>query len=127
MSIALLAFIGGSACFGGGLLIAEPSGQLLGLSLSLIQTTQFESYLIPGIVLFGVIGVGSFFAMAAVIRTLPIFPVLVAADGAVITAWIIIQIAMIERVLPQQLIIGFIGLLLLGLGVLKWNHHVPEQ
>jgi hypothetical protein len=71
--------------------------------------------------------VGSFFVMAAVIRLLPKFPVLIAADGAVITAWIIIQIAMIERVLPQQLIIGFIGLLLLGLGVLQWDHHIPEH
>jgi hypothetical protein len=127
MSIALLAFIGGSACFGGGLLILDPSGQILGLSLSLLQTTRFDDYLIPGIVLFGVIGVGSFLVMTAVIRTIPAFPFLVAADGAVVTVWIVIQIVLIETVLPQQLIIGFIGLLLLGLGVLQWNHHTPER
>jgi len=121
-SIVLVAFIGVSACFGGGLLIVDPSGRLLGLSTSMLETTPFESYLIPGIVLLTVIGVGSFLVMATIIRSNPIFPVLVTADGAVLTTWVIVQIAMIEVVLPQQLIIGFIGLLLVGVGVLQWNH-----
>ncbi len=121
MSIALLAFIGGSACFGGGLLIADPSGRLLGLSLSLLQTTEFESYLVPGMVLLMVVGMGSFAVMIAVIRSLTIFPIFVAMDGFIVTTWIIVQISLIEIVLPQQLIIGFLGLLLIALGVLQWD------
>ncbi|MEX1138196.1 MAG: hypothetical protein WEB33_07885 [Bacteroidota bacterium] len=119
----LLAFIGVSACFGGGLLIADPSGRLLALPASLLETSPFENYLIPGIVLFVLLGGGSFLTLAAVIRNVPVAPFLIVANGVCITSWILVQITMIETILPQQLVIGFIGLLLVALGVLQWDQH----
>ena len=120
-SITLLAFIGVSACLGGGLLIADPSGRYLALPTSLLSASPFNDYLIPGIVLFVLLGGGSFLTLAAVIRNVPGAPFLMVADGVCITTWIIVQIGMIETVLPQQMIIGFIGLLLVVLGVLQWD------
>ena len=117
----LLAFIGVAACFGGALLITDPSGRFLGLSTSLLETSPFTNYLIPGIVLLVLLGCGSFLTLAAVIRNVPAAPFLIVANGVCITLWILIQIKMIETVLPQQLIIGFIGLCLVVLGILQWD------
>jgi len=121
ISNVLLAFIGGSACLGGGLLIVDPSGLLLGLPTSTLQTTPFENYLIPGILLFVLLGGGSLLTLGALIRTIPISPILVTAEGVCITTWIIVQITMLETAVPQQLIIGFIGVILIALGVLQWD------
>ena len=121
ISTVLLAFIGGSACLGGGLLIVDPSGLLLGLPTSMLQTTPFENYLIPGILLFVLLGGGSLLTLGALIRTIPISPILVTAEGVCITTWIIVQITMLETAVPQQLIIGFIGVILIALGVLQWD------
>lgn len=53
----LLAFLGLSAIGGGVALIISPSGKLLGgLPLSLLQHSPFKNFLIPGIILFVVLG-----------------------------------------------------------------------
>jgi hypothetical protein len=54
----LLTFLGLSAIGGGGALIISPSGKLLGgLPLSLLKNSPFNNFLIPGIILFVVLGV----------------------------------------------------------------------
>jgi hypothetical protein len=54
----LLAFLGLSAIGGGGALIISPSGKLLGgLPLSILKKSPFDNFLIPGIILFVVLGV----------------------------------------------------------------------
>ena len=54
----LLAFLGLSAIGGGGALIISPSGTLLGgLPLSILERSPFTNFLIPGIVLFVVLGI----------------------------------------------------------------------
>ncbi len=53
----LLAFLGLSAIAGGGALIISPSGKLLGgLPLSILERSPFNDFLIPGIILFVVLG-----------------------------------------------------------------------
>jgi hypothetical protein len=53
----LLAFLGLSAIGGGGALIISPSGKLLGgLPLSILKNSPFHNFLIPGIILFIVLG-----------------------------------------------------------------------
>lgn len=53
----LLAFLGLSAIGGGGALIISPSGKLLGgLPLSILDRSPFDSFLIPGLILFIVLG-----------------------------------------------------------------------
>ena len=53
----LLAFLGLSAIGGGGALIISPSGKLLGgLPLSILVRSPFNDFLIPGIILFVVLG-----------------------------------------------------------------------
>ena len=42
--------------------ILKPDGSLLSMSVEILQESPFQSYLIPGIVLFSVIGIGSLIA-----------------------------------------------------------------
>ncbi len=67
--IFLLSFLGLSA-FGGGLtLIISPSGKLLGgLPLSLLENSPFDNFLIPGIILFIILGVFPLFIVFALIK-----------------------------------------------------------
>ncbi len=56
--IVLLAFLGLGAIGGGGALIVSPSGKLIGgLPLSILKDSPFPDFLIPGIILFFILGV----------------------------------------------------------------------
>ncbi|TKT86578.1 hypothetical protein [Dyadobacter frigoris] len=55
--IFLLAFLGVGALFGGGVLIISPSGELIGMPLSMLDASPFRDFLIPGILLFVVLGI----------------------------------------------------------------------
>lgn len=52
----LLAFLGVGALFGGAILIVSPSGKLFGMPLSMLRQSPFTDFLIPGIILFIVLG-----------------------------------------------------------------------
>jgi hypothetical protein len=57
MLISLLLFLGLSAMGGGYFLIISPSGKLLGgLPLSILEHSPFPNFLIPGIILFLILG-----------------------------------------------------------------------
>ena len=56
--LSLLAFLGLSAIGGGGALMISPSGKLLGgLPLSILERPPFNDFLVPGIILFVVLGI----------------------------------------------------------------------
>lgn len=55
----LQAFIGLWAVAGGVGLVLDPSGASVGIPLEYLRNSPFQSYLVPGIVLFTVNGLGS--------------------------------------------------------------------
>ena len=62
----LLGFLGLGAIGGGGILIISPSGQLFGMPLSMLASSPFSNFLIPGLLLFlflGLIPSGLVFAL----------------------------------------------------------------
>ena len=54
--IILLFLLGIGAIYGGSFLIISPSGELLGLPISMLEPSPFDSFLIPGIILFIILG-----------------------------------------------------------------------
>jgi len=65
----LLAFLGLSAISGGGALIISPSGKLLGgLPLSILESSPFNNFLVPGIILFVVLGLIPCLLIVALIK-----------------------------------------------------------
>lgn len=55
--IALMFFQGVSGLYGGSLLVFDPSGELLKLPLLLLESTPFNNYLFPGIILLLILGI----------------------------------------------------------------------
>lgn len=55
--IVLQIFLALGAIFGGGMLIIDPSGELLKMPLSLLEKSTFPNYFIPGLLLFFILGV----------------------------------------------------------------------
>ncbi|WP_461053876.1 hypothetical protein [Spirosoma arcticum] len=53
----LLGFLGLGAVGGGGVFIVSPSGNLFGMPLSMLDKSPFTNFLIPGVILFIVLGV----------------------------------------------------------------------
>jgi len=64
----LLGFLGIGAIFGGGALTISPSGALLRMPLSLLEKSPFVNYLIPGIILFLILGVAPIGMVFALIK-----------------------------------------------------------
>lgn len=55
--IFLLAFLGLGAVGGGAMFIVSPSGALFGMPLSMLENSPFNNFLLPGIILFLILGV----------------------------------------------------------------------
>ena len=55
--LSLLAILGFGAMLGGGVLIISPSGDLFGMPLSLLKNSPFHNFLIPGTILFSILGI----------------------------------------------------------------------
>jgi hypothetical protein len=67
--ILLLLFLGISAVVGGGALIISPSGKLLGgMPLAILKNTPFFNFLVPGIILFLVLGIFPIFTAWSLIH-----------------------------------------------------------
>lgn len=67
--IGLLLFLGISALCGGSLLVISPTGKLLGsLPISILAHSPFSDFLIPGIILFTVLGVFPCFTSYALVK-----------------------------------------------------------
>jgi hypothetical protein len=65
----LLAFLGLGAIGGGGALIVSPSGKLQGgLPLSILARSPFQNFLIPGIILFTVLGLFPSLVVVALLK-----------------------------------------------------------
>lgn len=87
----LQAFIGVGAVAGGLVLVLDPSGATLGLPLDLLEETPFASYLVPGIVLVVVNGLGSLAGAAMSFTRLRYAGETAMALGAFLIVWILAQ------------------------------------
>ncbi|MEZ4862794.1 MAG: hypothetical protein R3C14_15870 [Caldilineaceae bacterium] len=88
----LQAFIGVGAVAGGLGLALDPSGATLGTPLALLEDTPFTTFLIPGIVLLVVNGLGSLAAAVASFTRQRYTGEAALALGAFLIAWILVQV-----------------------------------
>lgn len=113
----LLLLNGIGALYGGYSFIIDPSGKLLGANISWLEASPFTDFLIPGIILFIVLGVGSVVTAIFTIFHIRHYIYLLIAIGTGIIIWILTQIAMIQMLYFLQYIIGGIGLVVLICGL----------
>jgi hypothetical protein len=105
---------------GGAALILGPRGEILPLPLSALLGSPFNSYLIPGLILFSVLGMGPLGAAFLVWRRHELAPVAAFIAGTALLIWVAVQIAIIgysnePPLQPLYLVLGT-ALTALGLG-----------
>jgi len=88
----LQVFIGLGAVGGGLALLLEPSGANLEIPLELLENSPFSTYLVPGIVLLTVNGLGSLVGAAASFMRYRYAGETAIALGVCLVAWIILQV-----------------------------------
>ena len=118
LTVLILIFSGISACFGGWMLITSPDGSSLGMTTGLLEYSPFTDFLIPGIVLFTVIGLFSLVTAYLVVRQVTRYSFLVILMGLILIGWIVVQAIMIQTVNYLHVIFVSAGLLLVVSGLL---------
>jgi len=108
----LQVFIGLGAVGGGLALVLEPSGAILGIPLELLKNSPFSTYLVPGIVLLVINGIGSLVGAAASFSRYRNSGETAMALGIFLVAWITLQVYWIAA-------FHWIHALYLGLGLLE--------
>jgi hypothetical protein len=121
--ILLLLIKGIGALTGGVLLMKEPDGRLLQLSLKPLINTPFHNYFIPGFVLFVINGLLSLWTLKAFRKNSTFVSRWVLLQGILLTSWIVIQILLLQTFMTIQGVFLVIGLVLIylsfGLGQKK--------
>ena len=110
-------FIAVGAVGGGLVLLIDPSGQGMGFSVELLSGSPFSSYLIPGLVLFAVIGIGNFTAAFLSFRKHRIAGLAGILLGGFLAAWILIQVWIVGWLIWLQPFMLALGVLELVLGI----------
>lgn len=111
VGIILLIITSLNALAAGFSMIVEPTGKDLGMSAStVLQHSPFHNFLIPGIVLFSTIGIGIIVTLTALLRKWKNNSLIVLAQGAIITGWIVIQVIFLREFNWMHAVIGSIGL-----------------
>ena len=127
LTIILLALNGLTAVIGGLLLITDPSGYKLGLYTSILQYSPFDNFLIPGILLTSVIGLGSLIVCALVILRVKKSPTWVIFSGFTLAVWISIQILMLRDVQFLQIAFAINGITLMLFGIIERRKEIDAS
>jgi hypothetical protein len=117
-SISLLLLTAINAAVAGVLFIIDPSGHGMGMNVSYIKDSPFNSYLIPGIVLLIVNGLLNFIAAYFVFKERPFASLWVIAQGILLIGWIVIQVIMVKDISMLHIIMFTIGMILTMSGFL---------
>ncbi|MCP4256004.1 MAG: hypothetical protein GY774_00585 [Planctomycetes bacterium] len=109
-------FIGLGAVGGGLGLVLEPSGANLGMPLEMLNHSPFSDFLIPGIVLLIVNGLGSIAGSVLSFKLFQYAAEIALALGAFLVAWILIQVYWIHTFHWLHALYLSLGIIELALG-----------
>lgn len=140
LSVCLI-FLSVGALYGGARLLADVSGEQFGMPASWLAGSIFPNYLIPGLFLFVVFGLGSLVALYGLwtrsdIRWLTVLTqplhehwawVTTILIGVALVAWILIQYTTIQVFNPLQVIMAVLGVLIVALDLLPDMRHYYRE
>ena len=95
LAVGLEVFLGLGALFGGGAFILAPDGHLLGMPTTLLAGSPFPSYLVPGIVLFTLIGLAPLVAATIAVRRQALAPLAAVAVGLTLIGWVSVEMVVL--------------------------------
>ena len=89
--IATIGVLGVSGLAGGGQFILAPSGRLIGISPTLLAGSPFDSYLVPGVILFSILGVFPLVVVYGLFRRKRwAWPAAIAV-GVALVVWVLVE------------------------------------
>ena len=123
---------------GGGLvLMIAPRGEIMPLPLSALAGSPFHTYLVPGLILFGVLGLGPLVAARLAWLRHPLAPTAAFVVGSGLLIWVAVEVAIIgySNEPPLQAIYGILGVVillvacrwLLGVGLPRFDEMPPRR
>jgi hypothetical protein len=123
---------------GGGLvLMIAPRGEIMPLPLSALAGSPFDTYLVPGLILFGVLGFGPLVAARLAWLRHRLAPTAAFVVGVGLLIWVAVEVAIIgySNEPPLQAIYGILGVAivlvavrwLLGVGPPRFDALPPRQ
>lgn len=114
----LIALHGIIAAICGIILMQDVSGGSIGLQQALLEHSPFTDYFYPGLILYTILGLGSFYTGICTLVRARYYVWLLMTVGCGIIIWIITQMIMIRLQFNLQYVIGVIGIITLLLGIL---------
>lgn len=119
-------FIGMSAVAGGLPMILKPGGTDQGLTTEILANSPFSDYLIPGILLFTINGLGNLAGAYYSIKEKPFSGFAAMILGAALIVWIIVQVYYLGLSSWLQPLFFFVGIAELILGILIFRKEKPS-
>jgi hypothetical protein len=112
-AVALEMLLSIGALGGGLVLMIAPRGEIMPLPLSALAGSPFDTYFVPGLILFGVLGLGPLIAAALALRGHWLAPLAAIGTGATLLAWLTVEIAIVgysnnPPLQPFYLLLGII-------------------
>jgi hypothetical protein len=123
ISIILLLLNGIGAFYGSYHLITDPTGSSLQLPKSYLDKSPFESYQIPGIILFIAIGLFSFLALFLLLFNHRNANQFIMLQGIILTGWILVQVLLIQIFYPPL----HLTFLLIGLTLFICGYYLRKR
>jgi hypothetical protein len=92
-----LVVLGVGALAGGAFLVARPDGSGMGFQTTILAGSPFPDFLVPGLILGGLFGIGSIAVAVGGLRGAAVAPFLAFAIGCGQMIWILVQLAIIRE------------------------------
>jgi hypothetical protein len=120
-ALGLEVFLSIGALGGGLVLMIAPRGEIMPLPLAALAGSPFDTYFVPGLILFGVLGLGPLVAARLSWVRHPLAPTAALVVGAGLLIWVAVEVAIIgySNEPPLQAIYGILGVAILVAAV-RW-------
>jgi|GEM_PF-78928 len=118
--------VGLAALTSGVLLVAEPSGAHLGFEAAMLGPSPFGSFLVPGLVLATIVGIGHLVGFSHTVRRRLTVARAAVLLGAALIVWIVAQLLWLDAASPLQPAMLVVGLVEIVLGALAHRHSWPR-
>jgi len=125
---ALHAFVGLGAIGGGMMAILNPQGPG-GMPTDALKNSPFSNFLIPGIILFTVIGLGNVFSAVSILFKSKYQGYISSVFSWALVIWIVVQCIMLNEVVFLHILFFIIGLMaaVLAMVILFEQHLFPAN
>jgi hypothetical protein len=95
--VTFLVVLGLGALAGGMALVMEPGGSVMHFDVTILSGSPFADFLIPGLILGGLFGIGSLIVAGLGVARRRAAPFLAFAIGCAQMIWIVVQLAIIQE------------------------------